>query len=358
MIEPLRHFVLIVDHGTFTAASRQAHVSQPALTASIHRLEASLDARLFDRGRHGATLTEAGRALVPHARAIVVALEEGARAVRDVETLEGGEVKIGGGSTACTYYLPPVLSTFRKRHPKVRIYLRELSEDAALTAFENGELDLVVVRGKRGDLFRADEVAARGARRRSDRASAHHDARRQRDAGARGSVLLGARHRDGAREHLGGEGECSGGPRRRAPHAECRRDGSVAGPSVRGRDAGDADRAPVTPPSSRTRSAVGACRGASKADARGRARAAAKGSRARLIRPRPLSPRRAHRNARGGRRAARRKAGLGGGPKTAKAVFGGRVCFNCFKPAGQRMPTARHRSPPQAAPTPQYANKT
>jgi len=165
MIEPLRHFVLIVDHGTFTAAARFAHVSQPALTASIHRLEASLDARLFDRGRQGATLTEAGRALVPHARAVVVALEEGARAVRDVETLEGGEVKVGGGTTACSYHLPPVLSTFKKRHPKVRIYLRELSDGAALTAFENGELDLVVVRGKRGDLFRADEfvlVAARG----------------------------------------------------------------------------------------------------------------------------------------------------------------------------------------------------
>ncbi|HTJ85458.1 MAG TPA: LysR family transcriptional regulator [Polyangiaceae bacterium] len=166
MIEPLRHFVLVADHGTFTAAARLAHVSQPALTASIKRLEASMETRLFDRGRYGATLTATGAALLPHARAVVVALEEGARAVRDIETLEAGEVRIGGGSTACSYHLPPVLSKFAKRHPNVRIYLRELSESAALGAFENGELEMVVVRGKKGDLFRDDEfvlVAARGA---------------------------------------------------------------------------------------------------------------------------------------------------------------------------------------------------
>ena len=165
MLESLRHFVLIAEHGTFTAAARHAHVSQPALTASIRRLEAQLGATLLERGRHGAELTEPGRALLAHARAAVVAVDEGRRAVRDVEVLEAGEVRVGGGSTACTYLLPPVLATFRKKHPRVRIFLRELSESAALTAFERGELDLLVGDGAKGDVFRDDElvvVAARG----------------------------------------------------------------------------------------------------------------------------------------------------------------------------------------------------
>ena len=158
MLDQLRHFLLIAEHGTFTAASVRAHLSQPALTASIRRLEEIYDARLFDRGRTGARLTQAGDALLPHARAAVVAVDEGGRAVRALESLEAGEVRLGGGSTACTYLLPPVLSAFRRKHPRVALRLRELPEERALDAFDRGELDFAIVGGKRGDLFRKEEL--------------------------------------------------------------------------------------------------------------------------------------------------------------------------------------------------------
>lgn len=158
MLDPLRHFLLIAEHGTFTSAARRAHLSQPALTASVRRLEAVLDAKLFDRGRNGAELTLAGRTLMPHARAAVTAVDEGLRAVGRLVALEAGEVRIGGGATACTYLLPPVLSVFRKRHPGVTIVLRELPEDLAIEAFDRGELDLVVRGGTGVERFRDEQV--------------------------------------------------------------------------------------------------------------------------------------------------------------------------------------------------------
>jgi DNA-binding transcriptional LysR family regulator len=166
MIDALRHFLLIAEAGTFTAAARRAHVTQPALTAGIRRLEASLGARLFDRGRTGASLTEAGRALLPHARAAVVAVDEGRRAIAALGALEAGEVRIGGGSTACSYLLPPLLAEYRRRFPRVALRLREMPEELAVDEFEAGGLDLVVAGLARGDLFRAEEVilvAAPGA---------------------------------------------------------------------------------------------------------------------------------------------------------------------------------------------------
>lgn len=166
MYEALRHFQLVAEHGTFTKAARRANITQPALTSSIHRLEESFGARLFDRGRLGATLTEAGRALLPHARASLVALEDGKRAVAALQHLEAGEVRVGGGSTACTYLLPPVLSAFRKRYPGVALTLREMPELQAVEAFDSGELDLVVATGSRGEPFREEKVvlvAAKGA---------------------------------------------------------------------------------------------------------------------------------------------------------------------------------------------------
>src|SRR5262249_22490239 len=125
MLDELKHFVLIAENRTFTAAARRAHLSQPALTASIHRLEEDIGARLFDRGRSGAELTAAGAALLPRARAARAAVDEGRRAVAEVVGLRAGEVRIGAGATACTYLLPPLLAAFRKRHPGVRILLRE-----------------------------------------------------------------------------------------------------------------------------------------------------------------------------------------------------------------------------------------
>lgn len=158
MIEGFRHFLLIAEHGSYTAAARHAHVSQPALTASIRRLEEQLDARLFDRGRHGAVLTEAGRVLLPHARAATVAVVEGQRAVGALGRLDAGEVRVGGGQTACTYLLPPVLSAFRRKYPKVALRLREMPEELAVDAFDAGELDLVVAGDDRGEPFRDEQI--------------------------------------------------------------------------------------------------------------------------------------------------------------------------------------------------------
>lgn len=158
MLDGLHHFLLIVEHGTFTAAARAAHLSQPALTASIQRLEEAHGARLLDRGRRGASPTAAGRALIPRARAALSAVAEGKRAVREVLDLERGEVRIAAGATACTYLLPPTLAEFRRAYPGVRFWLRETTTEEALTAIDAGEIDLGIVTHPRGELWFEDEL--------------------------------------------------------------------------------------------------------------------------------------------------------------------------------------------------------
>ncbi len=158
VLELLRHFTLVAQHRTFTAAARHAQVTQPGLTASIQRLEAQMGAKLFARGPGGATLTAAGEALLPRARAALAAVEEGRRAVAEVMGLTAGSVRLGAGATVCTYYLPRTLAKFRTAHPGVQIHLREANPDALLDALEAGDLDLVilarVVRRGGGDLLR------------------------------------------------------------------------------------------------------------------------------------------------------------------------------------------------------------
>jgi DNA-binding transcriptional LysR family regulator len=158
MLDSLRHFLLITESGTFTRAARRAHLSQPALTASIHKLEDDLGAKVFYRGRTGAALTAAGEALVPHARAALSAIDDARRAVAEIEGLHSGEVRLGAGATACTYLLPPALAAFRALHPGVRFLLREATTGQVLEALEAGELDLGVVTHPAGELWYTDEL--------------------------------------------------------------------------------------------------------------------------------------------------------------------------------------------------------
>ena len=158
MIEELRHFLLIVGLGTFTEAARRAHLSQPALTASIHRLEAQFGARLLQRGPGGAHPTAAGAALVSRARAALAALEDGRRAVAEIEGLHAGEVRLGAGATACTYLLPPTLAAFRAEHPGVRFLLREATPDEVLAALHAGDLDLGVITSEHGEPWYEDRL--------------------------------------------------------------------------------------------------------------------------------------------------------------------------------------------------------
>lgn len=67
----LEYFVAVAEELSFTRASRRLHVVQSGVSSAVAALERELGAALFDRDRHSVALTEAGRALLPEARAIV-----------------------------------------------------------------------------------------------------------------------------------------------------------------------------------------------------------------------------------------------------------------------------------------------
>ncbi len=158
MFDELRHLLLIAEYGTFRAAATHAHLSQPALTASIRRLEERFGARLLHRGRRGAFPTAAGEALLPRAKAALAAVEDGRRAVAEVVGLQTGTVAMGAGATACTYLLPPLLAEFRALHPGIRLRLREAFTDELVAALHKGEVDLALVTGDGDDEWRDDEL--------------------------------------------------------------------------------------------------------------------------------------------------------------------------------------------------------
>lgn len=144
-LTPLRYFRAIAQYGHMTKAARALGVTQPTLSAMLKKLEAEVGAELLHRTGRGVELTEAGRVFLAHAEDAVRRADAGLAAVRQLIGLETGSIRVGGGATATTYLLPPVVSAVRRAHPGLRFYVREAGSNAVSAAVRSGELDMGIV---------------------------------------------------------------------------------------------------------------------------------------------------------------------------------------------------------------------
>jgi DNA-binding transcriptional LysR family regulator len=111
----------------------------------VRALEDELGAPLFVRTKRSVTLTPAGAALLPEARRLLReadALKDGARQIAAGEV---GTLALGFIALAAYNLLPLIAPEFRRRHPGVKLVLRESTSDALLAALKQGEIDVALV---------------------------------------------------------------------------------------------------------------------------------------------------------------------------------------------------------------------
>ena len=140
-ISQLRTFLMVVDHGSFSAAARVMHVSQPAVTMQIQALEADLDATLLDRQYRRVELTEAGRALLPAARSIIADMEKARESIASLSGTVGGRLQLAASTTPGQYLLPRLLGPFLRDNSEVTASLAVMDSAAVVEAVETGEAD-------------------------------------------------------------------------------------------------------------------------------------------------------------------------------------------------------------------------
>ena len=141
----LRTFLALARHGHMTRASRELHLTQPAVSAQLRKLEDSLGQPLFERTPKGMTLTEAGELWRLTAQNALSELEAGQRALDSLLNLERGALRVGGGATATTYLLPDALGRFHSRYPGIQLFVREQGSEIVLESVLRGELELGIV---------------------------------------------------------------------------------------------------------------------------------------------------------------------------------------------------------------------
>jgi DNA-binding transcriptional LysR family regulator len=146
-LEQLRIFVAVAERQHVTEAARALNVAQSAASHAIAALEMRHDTKLFDRvGRH-IELTEAGRAFLAEARAVLARAEAAELALSEFGSLQRGTLSIQASQTIACYWLPQHLVAFRRTYPQIQIRLTIGNTAQVGAAVESGTAELGFVEG-------------------------------------------------------------------------------------------------------------------------------------------------------------------------------------------------------------------
>lgn len=157
-------FLEVIETGRISAAARSLHLSQPAVTAQVRRLEEVLGAALFVRSAHGVTPTTAARRLVPYAQSVRDILDQARADI--VSQPELGPLAIAATTTIAAHVLPSLLAGFRALHPGVVFAVRVGTTDDVIAHVRKGHVPLGLVEGHgraqgvRLEPFCDDEIVA------------------------------------------------------------------------------------------------------------------------------------------------------------------------------------------------------
>jgi len=160
----LHVFKIAAEKLNFTGASRELHISQPAVTQHIKQLEEHYGQALFVRGAAGLLLTASGQVLYEHAlRAEAVEAELEAR-LRANDRVLRGTLKLAASTTIAQYLLPRWLGDFAQAHPQVQLDLRMGNTEEVGAALSAGRVELGLIEGVyvprelKGERFLEDEI--------------------------------------------------------------------------------------------------------------------------------------------------------------------------------------------------------
>lgn len=136
----------VAERGSFTAAAGALGYTQSAVSRQIAALEAEAGAPLFDRiPRRGVRVTDAGRALLPHAEAVLERLRSARGEIEALRDLQSGPLRVGAFPTANADLIPRALAALRSEHPGISPSLIEGTSPRQLARLEAGDLHVAVV---------------------------------------------------------------------------------------------------------------------------------------------------------------------------------------------------------------------
>lgn len=150
-LRQLRYFKALSEQHHFGRAAEACHVTQPALSMQIKKLESELGVTLIERRKNGIRLTSDGREIARRAAGILLSAQD----LQDFAADKGGplgrSLSLGVIPTIAPYFLPLVLPELQQRYPELDLTLHEAQTDHLLDELSEGALDVALLALPAGD---------------------------------------------------------------------------------------------------------------------------------------------------------------------------------------------------------------
>jgi len=143
-LRQLKIFEAVARHLSFTRASEELHLTQPAVSMQVKQLEDVVGVPLFEQVGKRIFLTDAGQEMSRYAHLISDTLDEIQQVFEELRGVKGGRLRISVASTA-NYFVPQLLATFCQRYPKVQVSLDVTNRERLLAALTDNSTDLVIM---------------------------------------------------------------------------------------------------------------------------------------------------------------------------------------------------------------------
>lgn len=150
-LQELEVFLIASEAGNFSEAGRILHLSQPAVSRIIQHLEERFTLQLFERNGRGVRLSDAGQAILPMVRELVLMARRMEENISRFQDRVVGRVMIGCNTTAGKYLLPGLIGRFRQEYPQVYVDVMYSSEDVVCGKLHEAEIDFSLTSHKPDD---------------------------------------------------------------------------------------------------------------------------------------------------------------------------------------------------------------
>ncbi|PWN01806.1 LysR family transcriptional regulator [Nocardioides silvaticus] len=149
-IEQLEYLAAVTRHGSLRRASEKLHLSQPALSESVTKLERELKVTLLDRRRTGARISREGRELLPYMEEVLAAVDR-LRAAAGDQRADARLIRLGTVHAATATLLVPAVRAFQSNRPAATVEVLTLQQSQIDEGLAEGTLDLGLVNVLDGD---------------------------------------------------------------------------------------------------------------------------------------------------------------------------------------------------------------
>src|SRR5689334_18134458 len=144
-LEQVRSFVAVAETEHISRAAAALFLTQGAVTQQVRHFERALGVQLLERDGRRVRLTDAGRTVAEACRATLRSVEVLGDTAGAVKELQTGSLHVGASPTSATYYLPPHLAEFTRRHPAVKLEVAVAASRELSRRVLAGSLDCAVI---------------------------------------------------------------------------------------------------------------------------------------------------------------------------------------------------------------------